>query len=225
MVMISDSDCDKRLGCPTTEQMSTVGLDGEAGCLQADGTEPVLAWRSTWLCWFLKRWEEEEKNRNLFLVSKCATGTAKRLKLNVLKDKWKNRDFPMIDACLNQTNTVFISDWLVAILLTQMKTVIIIVIVSIAPCASLWYKHSLPTSYQSLKKWLIDYWGRQQQQQQQNVKFYSVSGLISWFSPCGSSCRSTLTGWWNMAVMWMEQGDRMEAPRDGGPACNQTASG
>lgn len=69
----------------------------------------------------------------------------------------KNRDFPIIDACLNQTNTVFISDWLVAILLTRMKTVIIIMIVSIAPCPSLWYKHSLPTSYQSLKKLLINY--------------------------------------------------------------------
>lgn len=34
----------------------------------------------------------------------------------------------MIHVCLNQTNTVFISDWFTAVLFTQMKTVILNII-------------------------------------------------------------------------------------------------
>lgn len=39
--------------------MSTVGLDREAGCLQADGTGPVSACGSTWGYRFLEGPEEK----------------------------------------------------------------------------------------------------------------------------------------------------------------------
>lgn len=81
---------------PTTEQMSTVGLNREAGCLQADGTEQVSACGSTGRCWFLKKWRKKKKNMLLSYewrknsVYSCVTCTAKMNEMKCFKRKRKN---------------------------------------------------------------------------------------------------------------------------------------